>query len=47
MREVVSAIWAVRSRSDGGDQAREGRTAAGDAAPLRDGEVTGVEAGMC
>jgi hypothetical protein len=47
MHEAVSAIWAVRSRSDGGDQTREGRMAAGGAAPLRGGEVAGVEAGTC
>jgi hypothetical protein len=47
VREAVSAIWAVRARSDGGDQSREGRTAAGGAAPLRGGEVVGVEAGVC
>jgi hypothetical protein len=47
VREAISAIWAMRSRSNGGDQTREGRTAAGGAAPLRGGEVAGVEASMC
>jgi hypothetical protein len=41
------AISAVRSGSDGGDQLWEGLTAAGGAAPSRDGEVTGVGAGAC
>jgi hypothetical protein len=45
VREAVPAIWAMRSGSDGGDQAGEGRTAAGGAAPLRGGEVAGVGAG--
>jgi hypothetical protein len=39
-------IWAVRSGLRGGDQTKEGRMAAGDAAPLRGGEVVGVEAGV-
>jgi hypothetical protein len=39
------AISVVRSRSDGEDQSREGWLAAGDAAPLHGGEVTGVGAG--
>jgi hypothetical protein len=47
VREAVSAIWVVRSRSDGGDQTREGRMAAGGAAPFHGGEVDGVEAGVC
>jgi hypothetical protein len=47
VREAVSAIWVVRSRSDGEDQTGEGRTTAGGAAPLRGGEVTGVEVGAC
>jgi hypothetical protein len=47
VREAVSVIWAMRSRSDGGDQTGEGRTAAGGAAPLRGGEVAGVEASAC
>jgi hypothetical protein len=38
-------IRAVRSESDGGDQTRGKQTAAGSTAPLRDGEVAGVEAG--
>jgi hypothetical protein len=37
--------WAMRSRSDGGDQTREGRTTASGAAPLHGVEVGGVEAG--
>jgi hypothetical protein len=41
------AISAVRSGSTGGDQHWEGLTAAGDAAPSRGGEVTGVGAGAC
>jgi hypothetical protein len=41
------AISAVRSRSDGGDQIREGWLAAGGAAPLCGGEVAGVGAGAC
>jgi hypothetical protein len=44
VREVVPAVRAVRSRSDGG--VRPGKqTAAGGAAPLRGGEVARVEAG--
>jgi hypothetical protein len=39
-----TAIWAVRSGSDGGDQHREGLTAVGGAAPSRGGEVAGVGA---
>jgi hypothetical protein len=39
------AISAVRSGSNGGDQHREGLTAAGGAAPSRGGEVVGVGAG--
>jgi hypothetical protein len=38
------AVRVVRSESDGGDQTRGKQTAAGDAAPLRGGEVAGVEA---
>jgi hypothetical protein len=38
-------ISAVRSGSDGGDQHREGLTAAGGTAPSRGGEVAGVGAG--
>jgi hypothetical protein len=41
------AISAVRSRSDGGDQNREGWLATGSAAPCRGGEVAGVAAGAC
>jgi hypothetical protein len=40
-----SMVRAVRSESDGGHQARGKQTAAGGAAPLRGGEVAGVEAG--
>jgi hypothetical protein len=40
-------ISAMRSRSDGGDQSREGWLAAGGAAPLRGGKVAGVGAGAC
>jgi hypothetical protein len=39
-------IWAVQSESDRGDQTRGKQTAAGGAAPLRGGQVTGVEAGV-
>jgi hypothetical protein len=38
-------ISVVRSGSDGGDQHREGLTAAGGAAPSRGGEVAGVGVG--
>jgi hypothetical protein len=41
------AISALRSRSDGGDQSREGWLAEGGAAPPRGGEVAGVGAGAC
>jgi hypothetical protein len=37
----------VRSGSDGGDQSREGYLVAGDAAPLRGGEVDRVGVGAC
>jgi hypothetical protein len=48
VREVVSTIWAMQSRSDERDQTGGGgRTAEGGAAPLRGGEVAGVEAGAC
>jgi hypothetical protein len=46
MREAVPAVWAVRSESDGGDQTGGKQTATGGAAPLRGGEVAGVEAGV-
>jgi hypothetical protein len=39
------ATSVVQSGSDGGDQHREGLTAAGGAAPSRSDEVTGVRAG--
>jgi hypothetical protein len=42
-----SAISTVRLGSDGGDQHREGLTAAGGTSPSRSGEVTGVGAGAC
>jgi hypothetical protein len=45
MREAVPAVRAVRSGLDGGDQTGGKQTAAGGAAPLRGGEVIGVEAG--
>jgi hypothetical protein len=45
VREALSVIWAIRSESDGGDQTKGKRTAAGGAAPLHGGEVAGVEAG--
>jgi hypothetical protein len=41
------AILTVRSGLDGGDQHREGLTAAGGAAPSHGGEVAGVGAGSC
>jgi hypothetical protein len=45
MREAVPAVRAVRSRSDRG--VRSGKqTDAGGAAPLRGGEVAGVETGV-
>jgi hypothetical protein len=40
-------ISAVRSRSNWGDQSREGWSAAGGAAPPCGGEVAGVGAGAC
>jgi hypothetical protein len=44
VRKAVPVVRAVRSRSDGG--VRPGKqTAVGGAAPLRGGEVAGVEAG--
>jgi hypothetical protein len=44
VREAIPAVRAVRSRSDRG--VRPGKqTTAGGAAPLRGGEVAGVEAG--
>jgi hypothetical protein len=46
VREVVPAVPVVRSGSEGGDQTGGKQTAAGGAAPLHCGEVTGVEAGM-
>jgi hypothetical protein len=46
VREAVPAVQAVRSGSDGGDQIEGKHTAAGGAAPLRGGEVVGVEAGV-
>jgi hypothetical protein len=42
IRDLGHAIKIGRGRSDQG-----GRTAAGDAAPLRGGEVAGVGAGAC
>jgi hypothetical protein len=46
VREAVPVVRVVRSRSDGGGGVRPGKqTAAGAAAPLHGGEVTGVEAG--
>jgi hypothetical protein len=45
MREAVPTARAVRSRSDGGAVRPRKQTAAGGAAPLRGGEVAGVEAG--
>jgi hypothetical protein len=45
VREALSMVRVVRSKSDGGDQTRGKQTAAGGAAPLRGGEVVGVEAG--
>jgi hypothetical protein len=41
------ATSTVRSRSNGGDQSREGWLAAGGAASPRGGEVAGVGAGAC
>jgi hypothetical protein len=46
VREVVPVVRAVRSESDGGDQTGGKQTAAGGVAPLRGGEVVGVEAGV-
>jgi hypothetical protein len=43
MHEAVPTVRAVRSESDEGDQTGEGTTVGG-AAPLRGGEVAGVEA---
>jgi hypothetical protein len=45
MCEALSVVRAVRSELDGGDQTRGKQTAAGGIAPLRGGEVAGVEAG--
>jgi hypothetical protein len=44
-REAVSRGPAVRSSSDGGNQTGGNKQARSGAAPLRDGEVAGVEAG--
>jgi hypothetical protein len=41
------ATSTVRSRSDGGDQSREGWLAVGGAAPPHGGEVAGVGASAC
>jgi hypothetical protein len=46
VREAVPAVRAVRSGSDDGDQTRGKQTAASGAAPLRGGEVAGVEVGV-
>jgi hypothetical protein len=45
VREALSVVRAVRPELDRGDQTRGKQTVAGGAAPLRGGEVIGVEAG--
>jgi hypothetical protein len=45
VREALSVVRAIRSESDGGDQTRGKQMATGGAAPLRGGEVVGVEVG--
>jgi hypothetical protein len=46
VREAVPAVRAVQSGSDGGDQTGGKQTSTGGAAPLRGGEVAGVDSGV-
>jgi hypothetical protein len=46
VREPVPMVRAVRSGSDGGVPTGGKQTTAGGVAPLRGGEVAGVEAGV-